>query len=111
MDRRYHSPDQLRRGRIEPPEHVSGSVSGPKEAGELLRRLRVGAGVSQMELARRTGVQQGSISRIENSVVSPTLFTFQRLAAAIGYEVRVDFVRYDPETRKELGASFEHEGR
>lgn len=47
------------------------------------------AGLSQRELARRAGVPQSSISRIERGLVSPTVDTLERLVRACGMELEV----------------------
>jgi transcriptional regulator with XRE-family HTH domain len=45
------------------------------------------AGLSQRELARRSGVPQPSISRIERGLGSPTVDTLERLLRACGMEL------------------------
>jgi transcriptional regulator with XRE-family HTH domain len=52
--------------------------------GDLLRQARVGRGVSQSALARRTGVPQPAISRFENGWETPSLERFSRLIAGLG---------------------------
>jgi DNA-binding XRE family transcriptional regulator len=46
-------------------------------------RLRGLAGLSQAELARRTGIAQPHISRIENGMVDPSTDTIAQLANAM----------------------------
>ena len=55
----------------------------------MLRMARRRAQLSQRELARRAGVPQATISRIENSVVSPTLDTLDPLIRACGMRLGV----------------------
>jgi transcriptional regulator with XRE-family HTH domain len=55
----------------------------------MLRMARRRAGLSQRELARRAGVPQATISRIENGVVSPTVDTLEPLIRACGMELEV----------------------
>ena len=45
------------------------------------------AGLSQRELARRSGVPQSSISRIERGQISPTVDTLERLLRACDQEL------------------------
>jgi len=45
------------------------------------------AGLSQRELARRSGMPQPAVSRIERGVVSPTYDTLDRLLRACGMEL------------------------
>ncbi len=54
-----------------------------RELGELLRRLRKGAGLTGKELAQRAGVAQPTISRIETGQLLPTPETVERVSAAL----------------------------
>jgi transcriptional regulator with XRE-family HTH domain len=51
--------------------------------------LREQAGLTQVELAERTGISQADISRIERGATSPTAKTLQRIAEALNAEVRL----------------------
>jgi transcriptional regulator with XRE-family HTH domain len=53
-------------------------------AGTMLREARVAAGLSQRELARRAGVPQPAVSRIERNHGSPRVDTLDRLLRACG---------------------------
>jgi DNA-binding XRE family transcriptional regulator len=61
-------------------------------ARELIR-LRKQQGLSQSEVARRAGLKQPAIARLESGAVKPTLDTIQRVAHALGREVEVTLVR------------------
>jgi transcriptional regulator with XRE-family HTH domain len=51
-------------------------------------RLRTAAaGLSQIELARASGVDQGYLSRILRGKAEPSLGTLRKLAAALGADV------------------------
>jgi transcriptional regulator with XRE-family HTH domain len=52
--------------------------------------LRRKAGLSQRQLAARSGVQQADISRIEAGDANPTLATIAALAYALGTEVSLE---------------------
>jgi transcriptional regulator with XRE-family HTH domain len=52
--------------------------------GQRLRELRQTAGLTQAELARRTGIHRPNIARVEAGRHTPSLETLARLAAAIG---------------------------
>lgn len=58
-----------------------------------LARLRRKQGLSQSEVARRAGLKQPAIARLESGAVKPTLDTIQRVAHALGREVEVNLVR------------------
>ncbi|HET7485692.1 MAG TPA: helix-turn-helix transcriptional regulator [Solirubrobacterales bacterium] len=62
-----------------------------------MRDARARAGVSQRQLAIRTGVAAPSISRIENGRESPSFERFAACMQALGFEPRV--------TLHELGGS------
>lgn len=52
--------------------------------GKRLRELRLAAGLTQAELARRTGIHRPNIARVEAGRHTPSLETLARLAQAIG---------------------------
>jgi len=54
------------------------------KVGSRLKSLRRAAGLTQAELARRTGIHRPNIARIEAGRHTPSLETLSRLAAAIG---------------------------
>lgn len=54
-----------------------------------LVELRERRGLTQAELAGRSGVDQGDISRIERGATSPTVRTLQRIADALNADVRL----------------------
>ena len=60
---------------------------------ENLSTLRAKAGLSVTELARRAGVNAGSISRIERGMQSPSLATALRIATVLEVDVaEINFV-------------------
>jgi DNA-binding XRE family transcriptional regulator len=58
--------------------------------GQLLV-LRLEAGLTQTELAKRSGIRQSEISKIENGRINPTLETLEALGDALG--AQLGFVR------------------
>ena len=56
--------------------------------GELIK-IRKGQGLSQSELAEKSGNKQQIISRIENKENSPTLKTVCSLLNALNYEIQL----------------------
>lgn len=65
-------------------EAEDGSAGHPPPAtGERIRSLRERAGLSQAELARRLGVNQGRVSAIEREGADLRVSTLLRLAAAL----------------------------
>ena len=57
------------------------------EPGELLEQVRVGAGLTQEELARRAGTSRTTLSAYERGRKSPTAATFARLLSGAGWEL------------------------
>ena len=54
---------------------------------------RKAAGMTQKELAEKTGIAQGDISKLENGNANPSLKTLQRLAEGMGMQLKLEFVR------------------
>lgn len=49
------------------------------------------AGLTQKELSERAGIAQGDISKLENGNANPSIKTLQRLAAAMGMTLKIEF--------------------
>ena len=56
--------------------------------GHLVREARLRAGLTQRQLAVRTGLSQSTIARIESGITQPTLAQVQGLVEACGLELR-----------------------
>lgn len=54
---------------------------------EELRRMREQAGLTQVDLAKASGVDRGTIIRVESGKRSPTIETLEKLARAMGAEI------------------------
>lgn len=50
------------------------------------------AGLTQKQLAERTGIAQADISRLENGNANPSLKTLQRLAKGMGMRMQIQFI-------------------
>lgn len=61
------------------------------EVTRALIEARVSEGMTQKELAEKSGIRQSNISRIENGSVSPTIATLQSLAAGLGKKLELTF--------------------
>jgi len=61
-------------------------LKGAPRLGEVLRDARHSAGVSQRQLAIRTGIAAPAISRIENGHESPSFERFATCLEALGFE-------------------------
>ncbi len=65
------------------------SVPANIAVGKALLAARAKAAMSQVELAAKTGINQADISRIERGLSNPSIGTLQRLAVALGSELKV----------------------
>lgn len=54
---------------------------------QLLLDARKEAKVTQAELAKRVGVDKAYISRVERGLTVPSMTTFSKIAAALGFSV------------------------
>jgi len=64
--------------------------------GEELRKSRLAAGLSQEEVAKRSGFTREYISHLERNVGSPTLDAFVRICQAIGLKAWTMLRRVEP---------------
>ncbi len=75
------------------------------ELGDILREARRTRGVSQRALARRSGIAQPAISRIERGAESPSFERFSVLVSCLGLKPTVELrplpYRGDPELGRE----------
>jgi uncharacterized protein len=63
-----------------------GYMESPAEA---IRKLRLSAGFSQRELARRAETSQPAVARYESGAATPSWGTLQRLGAACGRRLTI----------------------
>ena len=59
---------------------------------QALLDARKNSGLTQMDLAERTGIAQADISKLEHGNANPSLKTLQRLAEGMGMRLKVEFV-------------------
>ena len=59
---------------------------------QLVYDARIGAGLTQTDLARRAGTTQGAISAIESANKIPTVVTLRRIADALNTNLEVAFI-------------------
>ncbi len=52
---------------------------------------RKSSGLTQKELAEKTGISQGDISKLENGTGNPSIRTLQRLAKGMNKKLRIEF--------------------
>ena len=59
---------------------------------QTLIDARKRSGLTQKELAERTGIAQSDISKLEHGNANPSLRTLQRLASGRGMTLRLEFL-------------------
>lgn len=66
-----------------------------KELRELIVSTRTRLGITQKQLAEKSGISQANISRIENGNYRPSIPVLKRMADAFGKRLVIDFINYD----------------
>lgn len=64
-------------------------------AGNLIKLTRVKTGLSQRELAKRSGTSQPAIAAYESGRKDPSLSTLSRIVRGAGLELRIGLAPYD----------------
>lgn len=68
---------------------------GPVELRTMLYLARRGAGLSQREVARRAGVPQSTVARIERGDIDPRASTLNKLLHACDMELAITWASVD----------------
>ena len=61
---------------------------------------RIGQNLTQKQLAERTGIDQGDISKLENGTRNPSLKLLKRLAKGMGMQLKIEFVPMQAQARE-----------
>lgn len=61
---------------------------------QAMIEARTSQHLTQKELSERTGITQADLSRIENGTRNPSLHMVQRIAKALGMEVRLEYLTH-----------------
>ena len=62
---------------------------------------RIEQNLTQKELAKRTGIDQADISKLENGTRNPSLKLLKRLAHGMGMQLKIEFVPMQTQLRKQ----------
>jgi transcriptional regulator with XRE-family HTH domain len=62
------------------------------EPGYQVARLRIKLGLTQAQLAEMVGTKQPSIARLESGASSPSLSFLEKVAEALGAEMKVNLI-------------------
>jgi antitoxin HicB len=76
--------------RSRPQLGLSITISPMLAAKIAIRRARQAAGLTQAELAKRAGLSQSNIARLEDPDHNPTLDTLERVAAALDADLLIE---------------------
>jgi transcriptional regulator with XRE-family HTH domain len=76
-------------------------------AGATVRAARDFVGISQRELARRSGVPHSVVNTIERGRRQPSVPLLARILRGAGLELRLEFAAYDPHD-DDLDAEYAH---
>lgn len=63
---------------------------------DLIREARLRAGLTQYELAERSGRDRSVIARWEQGAVAPSIETLVELVRACGFDLPLELVPHDP---------------
>src|SRR3954466_14037227 len=72
------------------------------QSGDLIREARLRAGLTQYQLAERSGRDRSVIARWEQGTVAPSVETLVELVRACGFDLPLELVPYDDSTRSRL---------
>ena len=73
---------------------IGGDVIGfignePGQAAQAVAAARAQSGLSQIQLAALTGIDQSDLSKIERGVSNPSVLTLERIAKALGGNLQI----------------------
>lgn len=71
-------------------------------SGDLIREARLRAGLTQYELAERSGRERSVIARWEQGSVAPNVETLVELVRACGFDLPLELVPYDSSCAERL---------
>ena len=73
-------------------------------SGDLIREARLRAGLTQYELAERSGRERSVIARWEQGTVAPSVETLVELVRACGFDLPLELVPLEPPRRERAAA-------
>ena len=70
-------------------------------SGTLIREARTRAGLSQVELSRRSGKDRAQLARWERDVVQPSLETLREILHACDFDLELSLVPYETDKHQD----------
>jgi transcriptional regulator with XRE-family HTH domain len=74
----------------------------PVRSADVIREARLRAGLTQHELAERSGRKRGVIARWEQGTVAPSAETLIELVRACGFDLALELEPYEPARANQL---------
>ncbi len=65
-----------------------------KNYSDVFATARKNSGLTQKELAEKSGIAQGDISKLEKGLKNPSLKTLEKIANALGMTLKLEFVPF-----------------
>ena len=77
------------------PEVQSGydALEAERAIMQAMINARTASGLTQQQLAQKTGIAQENICKMERGNANPSVRTLQRLAAGMGMKLKLEFVK------------------
>jgi ribosome-binding protein aMBF1 (putative translation factor) len=93
MTNRHESYEELAHSRRTSDEYREGYVEAQRafRIGQAVRERRLALGLSQTELAKRAGMTQPALSRLEAGGVIPTIPLLERITTALEADLIIEF--------------------
>jgi ribosome-binding protein aMBF1 (putative translation factor) len=88
LNERLHSPE-AQEGYAEALAAYEAQLGSPVDVPRMLKDARQAQGISQRELAKRSGVKQPHIARLETGKSTARISTLRRLFEALGLELLI----------------------
>ena len=86
--------EEYKKQQMQDPEFVKESEAIQPEM-DVIRAIvnaRTSQNLTQNELAKRTGINQADISKLENGTRNPSINLLKRLAEGMGMSLKIEFV-------------------
>ena len=93
MSKYFKDYSELRREALKDPEvKREYDLLGPEyDAIGKIIELRIKNKMTQKQMAKKLGTKQSAISRLEKSLINPTLYSLAKIASIFGKKLVVDF--------------------
>lgn len=86
--------EEYKKQQMKDPEFVKEyeAIQPERDAIRAIVNARTSQNLTQSELAKRTGINQADISKLENGTRNPSINLLKRLAEGMGMNLKIEFV-------------------